>query len=201
MKKALSIFAFCSALTIAQADVVKFNLAPNGLNPANVVPAVTNSTGSGNAISGGIALQTTNSTLTFAIGFGAGSGFSNLTGQATAASLNGPAPTTTNAAVIFDLSPFTFPAIEPTNGGVIVGSIALTSPQASNLLAGLDYVVIATARNPNGEIRGQLVPVTGPTLVCPGDATFECTGQPISLTAQVSSASGDALTVTWAVNG
>src|SRR5258706_8138435 len=92
MKKALSLFALCSALTIAQADIVKFNLAPNGLSPANVVPAVTNSTGSGNTISGGIALQTTNSTLTFAIGYGAGAGFSNLTGQATAASLNCPAP-------------------------------------------------------------------------------------------------------------
>ena len=200
MKKTLSLFTLCSALAIAQGDVIKFNLAPNGLSPSNVVPAVTNSTGSGNTISGGIGLQTTNSTLTFAIGYGAGAGFSNLTGQARTASLHGPAPTNGNAAVLFDLSPFTFPAIDPTNGGVIFGSVVLTSAQSSNLLAGLDYIVIATASNTNGEIRGQLIPAT-PTLVCPADATVECTGQPINLTAQVSSAGGNALTVIWAVNG
>ncbi|MDD5140928.1 MAG: CHRD domain-containing protein [Verrucomicrobiales bacterium] len=203
MKKTLSLLTLCSALAVAQADIVKFNLAPDGLNPGNVVPAVTNSTGSGNTISGGIALQTTNSTLSFAVGYGAAAGFSNLTGQATAVSLNGPAPAGTNAAVLFDLSPFTFPAIEPTNGGVIFGSVVLTSEQSSNLLAGLDYIVIATDSNTNGEIRGQLVPIvaTVPTLVCPGDFTMECTGQPTNLTAQVSSATGDALTVTWTVNG
>jgi hypothetical protein len=201
MKKALSLLAFCSILALAQADVVKFSLVPNGLNPANVVPVVTNSTGSGGSVSGGISLQTTNSTLTFAIGYGAGSGFSNLTGQATAASLNGPATAGNNAAVLFDLSPFVFPAIEPTNGGVIVGSIVLTSEQASNLLAGLDYIVIGTSANSAGEIRGQLIPATGPSLVCPSDLTIECNGHTTNLTAQVASATGDALTVTWAVNG
>jgi hypothetical protein len=203
MKKTLGLLTLCSTLAVAQADVVKFSLAPNGLNPANVVPAVTNSTGSGDVISGGIALQTTNSTLAFAIGYGAAAGFTNLTGQATAVSLNGPAPAGSNAEVLVDLSPFTFPAIEPTNGGVIFGSIALTSDQASNLLGGLDYILIATESNTNGEIRGQLVPAlaTGPTLVCPGDFTMECTGQPTNLTAQVSSVNGDALIVTWTVNG
>jgi hypothetical protein len=165
-----------------------------------VVPPVTNSTGSGNTLSGGITLQTTNSTLTFAVGYGAASGFSNLTGMATAASINGPAPASTNAAVIFDLSQFTFPAFDPATGGVIAGTLVLTGEQASNLLAGLDYVVIGTALNPHGEIRGQLVPVAMPTLVCPDDSAVECTGQPINLAAQVSTASGDALTVIWAVN-
>jgi len=61
--------------------------------------------------------------------------------------------------------------------------------------------VIGTASNPDGEIRGQLVPATGPTLVCPGNLTIECNGQTTNLTAQVSSATGEALTVTWAVNG
>ncbi|HXI72465.1 MAG TPA: CHRD domain-containing protein [Verrucomicrobiae bacterium] len=201
MKTTLSLLTLCSTLALAQADLVKFDLVPNGLNPSNVVPAVTNSTGSGNSISGGITLQTTNSTLTFAIGYGAGPGFSNLTGQATAASLNSPATTGANATILFDLSPFVYPAIEPTNGGVIIGSLALTGEQTSNLLAGLDYIVIGTASNPDGEIRGQLVPATGPTLVCPGNLTIECNGQTTNLTAQVSSATGDALTVTWTVNG
>ncbi len=203
MKKTLSTLTLCSALAVAQGDMVKFDLAPNGLNPTNVVPVITNSTGSGNVISGGIALQTTNSTLTFAIGYGTAAGFSNLTGQATAVSLNGPAPTGSNAAVLVDLSFFTFPAIEPTNGGVIFGSAVLTSEQASNLLGGLGYIVISTDVNTNGEIRGQLVPslVAGLTLVCPGDFIMECTGHPTNLTAQVASATGDALTVTWMLNG
>src|SRR5882757_5053646 len=177
MKRTFSLLTLCSTLAVAQADVVQFNLAPSGLSPTNVVPAVTNSTGSGNVISGGIALQTTNSTLTFAIGYGAAAGFTDLTGPATAASLNGPAPAGSNAPVLADLSSFEFPAAEPTNGGVIFGSITLTSDQASNLLGGLDYIVIGTESNTNGEIRGQLVPavVPGPALVCPGDMTVECT--------------------------
>src|SRR5882757_5664087 len=97
MKRTFSLLTLCSTLAVAQADVVQFNLAPSGLSPTNVVPAVTNSTGSGDIISGGIALQTTNSTLTFAIGYGAAAGFSNLTGPATAVSLNGPAPAGSNA--------------------------------------------------------------------------------------------------------
>lgn len=179
------------------------NMKISSLSPTNVVPAVTNSTGSGDVISGGITLQTTNSTLTFAIGYGAAAGFTDLTGPATAASLNGPAPAGSNAAVLVDLSSFAFPAVEPTNGGIIFGSLVLTSDQTSNLLGGLDYVVIGTEANTNGEIRGQLVPALapGPTLVCPGDMTVECTGKPIKLTAQVSSASGEALKATWMVNG
>src|SRR5882757_7938027 len=169
MKRTFSLLTLCSTLAVAQADVVQFNLAPSGLSPTNVVPAVTNSTGSGNVISGGIALQTTNSTLTFAIGYGAAAGFSNLTGPATAVSLNGPAPAGSNAPVLADLSSFTFPAIDPTNGGVIFGSIVLTSEQSSNLLAGLNYIVIGTDSNTNGEIRGQIVSsvIAAPTLVCP----------------------------------
>src|SRR5260221_9348821 len=147
MKKTLSILVLCSVLAAVKADVIKFNLVPNGLTPANVVPAVTNSTGSGGIISGGIGLQTTNSTLTFAMGYGASAGFSNLTGMATAASINGPATTAGNAAVLVDLSPYVFPAIDPANGGVIFGSVTLTDVQVSNLLAGFEYVIIATDSN------------------------------------------------------
>jgi hypothetical protein len=203
MNKTLSLLTLCTTLAVAQAKVITFNLAPNGLNPGNEVPVVTNSTGSGGVISGGIALETTNSTLTFAIGYGAAAGFNNLTGPATAVSLNGPAPTGGNAAVLLDLTSVTFPSVEPTNGGVIFGAIVFASGQISNLLAGLDYIVIATESNSNGEIRGQLVPELAiePTVVCPGDATVECTGKPINLTAHVASPNGDALTVTWTVNG
>ena len=202
MKKTLSLLTLCSAIMVAQGDTVKFQLAPSGLSSTNVVPAVTNSTGTGDIISGGIVFQTTNDTLTFAVGYGAAAGFTNLTGQATTISLNGPAEIGSNAPVLIDLSPYTFLANEPTNGGVIFGAVVLTSVQSSNLLAGLDYMVIATGSNTNGEIRAQLLPLaTGLTLVCPEDATVECDGQPITLIAQAGSASGGDLTMTWAVNG
>ena len=203
MKKTSILLTLCLALTVTRAEVITFNLAPDGLSPTNVVPVVTNSTGSGDIISGGIALETTNSTLTFAIGYGAAAGFGNLSGPATAVSLNGPAPIGGNAPVLLDLSSVLFPYLDPTNGGVIFGSITFNSGQISNLLAGLDYILVATENNTNGEIRGQLVPesVPGPTLICPGNETVECTGKPINLTAQVASPSGNALTVTWRVNG
>src|SRR5258706_1332485 len=144
MKKTLSLLTLCSTLALAQADVVTFSLGPNGLNPTNVMPAVTNSTGSGNVISGGIALQTTNSTLTFAIGYGAAAGFSNLTGPATAVSLNGPAPAGSNAPGLADLSSFTFPGSDPTDGGGISSSILLTTDWSSNLVAGLNFLLNST---------------------------------------------------------
>ena len=60
-----------STIAITQAAIIPFDLSPPGtdaavgLRPANQVPAVTNSTGSGNEISGGISFDTANSTLTF----------------------------------------------------------------------------------------------------------------------------------------
>jgi hypothetical protein len=209
MKTTLSILVLCASLAASRGDTVQFNLSPAGtdsavgLSPANVSPVVLTSTGSGNTISGGITLQTTNDTLTFAIGYGSAAGFTDLTGAATTVSLNGPAPTNTAAPVVVDLGPFNFPAGNPAQGGVVFGSVTLTSGQVSDLLAGLNYVQIATASNAGGEIRGQLIPVPNapPTLICPADATMECTGQPIPLAATVADANGDALQVVWSVNG
>ena len=96
-------------------------------------------------------------------------------------------------------------ATNPATGGSITGSVVLTTNQASELLSNLYYINVHTATNPAGEIRGQLVAVdTLPTLVCPPATNAECTGPdgtPVSLTAQVSDADGDALTVIWTVNG
>ena len=211
-------------LTAAWAADIKVNLSPPGTDSAvglsthNETPPPTNSTGSGNAISGGLVLHTTgsNSILDFAIGYGSAAGFSNLTGPAVAAHIHGPAPTNTPAGILISLEPFHFPSINPSNGGILFGSVTLTSQQTSNLLSGLLYVNIHTASNQSGEIRGQLIAETPPTnapptnapptntapnLVCPGNATLECTGQPVSLTAHVSDAQGDALKVVWTVNG
>src|SRR5579859_1683665 len=209
MKTTVSIIILCASLAASRGDIVKFNISPAGtdaaigLSPLNETPSLTNSTGSGNAISGGIVLQTTNGMLHFAIGYGAAAGFTDLTGAATGFSLHGPATTNGTAPVLFDLRPFSFPAATPTNGGILFGTLTLTSNQVSSLLAGMDYVQIATSANTNGEIRGQLIPApnTAPILICPPDETVECTGQPIMLTAAVADPDGDALKVVWTVNG
>src|SRR5262245_37278055 len=108
MKKSFSLFCLTAA-TCAQATLVHFELSPSGtdhavgLSPTNVVPAVTNSAGSGGAISGGITFDTDASLLSFAIGYGSAAGFSNLTGPATGVSLHGPAAPGQNAPVLIDL--------------------------------------------------------------------------------------------------
>jgi hypothetical protein len=208
MKPSLSLLAACAAFLTAQADVVNLSLSPPGtdsavgLSPANESPAVTNSTGSGNAISGGISVSTTptNATLTLAVGYGSAAGFTDLTGPATSVGIFGPAPTNSNAGLVVDLAPYTFLASDPAKGGVLFGSVLLSASESSNLLAGLYYINITTASNTNGEIRGQLINGT-PEIECPTNATVECTGDPIPLTAHVSDLEGDAMTVVWTING
>jgi len=189
--------------------LVRFDLSPSGtdvavgLSPSNQVPAVTNSIGSGNAISGGIVLDTDTDILQVAIGYGSAAGFTDLTGVPNGMHIHSAATTSQNAGVLIDLSPYDFPAADPTKGGVIYGNIPFPADAVSNLLAGLDYVNIHTTLNPGGEIRGQLIPevaTNSPPLVsCPSAATVEC-GAPTEVTVAVSDPDGDALTVVWALN-
>ncbi|MDB6125394.1 MAG: domain containing protein [Pedosphaera sp.] len=207
MKRTLSLLALLGSLSAAQADIIQFNLSPGGLSPTNEVPAVTNSSGSGDKISSGISFDTASAILSFNIGYGSDQGFSDLTGPATYANIQSPASFNENAGEQFNITPFLTPASDPAKGGTIIGSVGMNAEQSSNLLAGLDYVNIHTDANPDGELRGQLIPVTSnggntpPILTCPGDATLECTGKPINLTAHVSDAQGEALKVIWCVNG
>lgn len=208
MKTIVSVLSL-AALT-CQATLVHFQLSPPGtdaavgLSPSNQVPVVTNSTGSGGTISGGIVFDTESNLLQVAIGYGSAAGFANLSGPATAMSLNGPAPAGQNAGVLIDLSPYDFSAANMTNGGVIVGAIPVSTNDVASLIGGSNYVTIATALNPNGEIRGQLVQVIisnqPPSVSCPGATNVEC-GTPTELAATVSDPDGDALTVVWMVNG
>ncbi len=203
-----SMLAFLSTFALAQADLIEFDLSPTGtdaavgLKPVNEVPTVVNSTGSGNEISGGITFDTTTSTLTFAIGYGSSAGFTNLTGAATGLHIHGPAPAGVATGVLFDLAPVHFPAATPANGGIIFGSVLYSPAQATDLLAGLNYVNIHTATYPGGEIRGQLIPVlnVAPVVICPADATVEC-GDLVTYTATVSDADGDAVQAVWTLNG
>jgi hypothetical protein len=211
MKK--SILVLLASIVVSYAAPVDFDLSPPGtdsavgLSPTNEVPAVTNSAGSGGEISGGITFDPTNGVLNLAVGYGSAAGFSNLTGAATAAHIHGPGATGVIAGVLVDLAPYVFPANDPAQGGVIFGAITLPTNSVADLLAGLLYLNIHTATNAGGEIRGQLIPVAAletnapPTLLCPTSSVVQCSNKPTTLTAKVSDADGDALTVVWTVNG
>lgn len=203
-----SMLAFLSTFALAQADVIEFDLSPAGmdaavgLKPANEFPTVANSTGSGNEISAGIVFDTTTSTLTFAMGYGSSAGFTDLTGAATALHIHGPAAIGSATGVLFDLAPVHFPAAIPAQGGLIFGSVIYSPAQATDLLAGLNYVNIHTDANRDGEIRGQLIPILNvpPVIICPADATVEC-GVLVTYTATVTDANGEAVQAVWTLNG
>ncbi len=202
-----SMLVFASTLTFAGATILDFDLSPTGsddavgLSPANEVPAVVTSTGSGDAISGGVSFDTDTSTLTFALGYGLAAGFSNLSGAATGIHIHGPAAAGVNGPVAIDLASYHFPAATPTQGGIAYGSIVLTAPQTQNLLAGLNYVNVHTAAQPSGEIRGQLVRVnSAPEVTGLVDDTVEC-GTKTTFSATVSDYDGDAIQAVWSVNG
>jgi hypothetical protein len=77
--------------------------------------------------------------------------FTHLTGPATAAHIHGPAGRHVAAGVLVALcGPCTSPA---------GGTATLTQAQIDQMNAGKTYVNVHTAKNPNGEIRGQIVAV------------------------------------------
>ena len=193
----------------ASAATLQFGLSPAGtdaavgLSPTNVVPAI-DSGGSGGLVSGGIVLNTDTSVLQLAIGYGGSAGFSNLLGAPVSIQLLGPAAAGANAASGFDLMPYNFSAPNPTNGGVVVGTMTLPSDVVSNFVAGYYYIVIGTTAFPTGEARGQIVALGAanqpPIVSCSASTNVEC-GASTTLAVLVSDPEGDALTVVWSVNG
>ena len=74
--------------------------------------------------------------------------YSGLSGPVTAGHIHGPAAPGANAGVVI---PFTGDLSSP-----IRGKATLTAAQVADLTAGRYYVNLHTAKNPGGEIRGQL---------------------------------------------
>ena len=88
--------------------------------------------------------------------------YSGLSGPVTAVHFHGPATADANAGVVLTL-PDGLPGgkASPLEGKAtfIEGKATLTPAQAADLLAGKWYVNVHTAAYPQGEIRGQIVPM------------------------------------------
>lgn len=208
MKKHIAVIISFALTVAAHAKTVQFEISPAGtdaavgLSPLNEVPARTDSAGSGGEISAGISFNTDSNILTLALGFGSAAGFTDLTAPATAAHIHGPAGPGTNAPVLINLTERFFRPSNPARGAIIFGQVNVSTNDVENLLAGLTYINVHNTNFPGGEIRGQLIPLinNAPVVSCPAPRTVECGGA-TTLSAQVSDAEGDALTVTWLVNG
>jgi hypothetical protein len=75
--------------------------------------------------------------------------YDGLSGPATMAHFHGPAAAGANASPVV---PFANPS------SPIEGTATLTAAQAAELMSGKWYANVHTAANPNGEIRGQMLP-------------------------------------------
>lgn len=114
------------------------------LNGASEVPPVTTD-GMG---FGFVALNSAETQIRVCIGF------RNLSSDATAITINGPASTSENGPVIFTLT-------LPTNSfGFASQTFDVTAEQVTQLRGGLWYFQVATTNNAEGEIRGQLNAIT-----------------------------------------
>jgi hypothetical protein len=77
--------------------------------------------------------------------------FSHLSGSATAAHIHGPAARHVSAGIQV---PLCGPCTSP-----VTGTATLTQDQINQMEAGKTYVNVHTAKNPNGEIRGQITTI------------------------------------------
>src|SRR5215467_9471896 len=130
MKRAILLAALLVTTLSSNAGVVYFDISPSGtdaavgLSPSNQVPPVTNSTGSGGPISGGVVFDTSTLMLQLAVGYGSAPGFTDLTGPPTDMHIHGPAAPGQNGEPILELSPYSFSASDAARGGIIYGNIA-----------------------------------------------------------------------------
>jgi hypothetical protein len=116
----------------AEKTTMKINLTSAAEVPANTSP------GKGTA---DVTYDSASKMLTWKVTY------SGLTGPATMAHFHGPAEPGKNAPVVI-------PFKDASSGAG--GSATLTDAQAADLMAGKLYINIHTAKNPGGEIRGQV---------------------------------------------
>ena len=148
-----------------QAHIISFDLvgkAGSGLLSGNQNGTINGTPGSGGETGNGIVFNDQTGVLSIQVAWGSGNGFTNLTGNGTAAHIHGPtassAPASFNedAPVMINLDDTAGWNPSATNGG-ITRSVTLTSTQITQLFAGRLYINVHTAANGAGEIRGNLV--------------------------------------------
>lgn len=166
-QRALQLGAFL--ITLSALAEVEFDLSPVGisaglglspLNEFNAGCPECGGDGSGDEMGNGILFNPATLQLSFEIGYGSAAGFSDLTDAAFAWYLHGPATTSETGEILFDLSAYHQFADDPTQGGLLTGTIDLSPNETDILLDGLMYLNIYTPQFLGGEIRGQLWPVT-----------------------------------------
>jgi CHRD domain len=151
MKLLLASFALAAVLVACPNTMTTTFKAT--LDEANEVPPVTATTGGSGSVTATLDVNTKTLTVTGT--------YTGLTGAVTppgqlasGAHIHGPAPTTANAGVLFDL---TATAGATAGSGTISGSAVLTDAQITDLNNGQWYVNLHTVANTGGEIRGQLI--------------------------------------------
>lgn len=149
----------------------------SGLRFDNENPSASGS-GTGGEVGAGITYETTTRVLTLNVGWGTGNGFTNLTGNATAAHIHQAANAafTSSGGVIVSLDGAT-PGYNASasSGGWTNTQVTLSAAQETALLAGQLYLNVHTAANGGGEIRGNMVVVPEPSralLSCAGCLLF-----------------------------
>jgi len=137
---ALACLLWLSLLAVAQAAPLSFTVALTGAQ--QVPPVATSGTGSA-----ALTYDPSTRRLTWSVTY------DGLSGPATMAHIHGPAPVGKNAGVLIWISPKGSPVTSP-----IKGEATLTPGQAEQFTAGEWYINIHTKDDPDGEIRGQVIP-------------------------------------------
>jgi CHRD domain len=171
----LSVLTALSAFVAsAQAATLAVDLQGKGgfgLLPGNENATLAGTPGTGGELGSGILFNDVTNVLTINVGWGSANGFTNLTGNANGGHLHGPtasagtAAFTEDAPVWIPLDSVTGWNPNATSGG-FNGSVTLSDPQETALLQGRLYMNVHTPTNGGGEIRGNLVVVPEPSMVC-----------------------------------
>lgn len=171
------LFVVAAATPLASlATVFTFDLQGKGgfgLLPGNENHTVNGTAGSGGELGSGILFDDVTNVLSVHVGWGSANGFTNLTGNASAAhihwsgtnsanlSLTGTAAFTVNGGVIVGLDNVNFNYNNSASAGLINGSTVLSDLHETALFNGQLYINVHTApTNGSGEIRGNLVNAT-----------------------------------------
>ena len=151
----------------SQSAIVFFDLqgkAGTGMLSGNENGTVNGTPGTGGEVGSGISFDDATNVLTLNVGWGSLQGFTDLSGNVTAAHIHGPtasagtASFTENASVKYSLDGATVGFnSSASNGGWTGTTVNVLPADVAGLLAGRFYLNTHTALNGGGEIRGNLV--------------------------------------------